>query len=114
MSTSLSSPPRSETNIHRAAILFAGGPAPAANAVISAAADSFMRRGIEVCGILHGYSRLLKFGPNSALTEGAGKDYLKLTPRMMRRVRNSQGILIGTARANPGKHVSHPSHLDDA
>jgi ATP-dependent phosphofructokinase / diphosphate-dependent phosphofructokinase len=114
MSTSLSSPPRSETNIHRAAILFAGGPAPAANAVISAAADSFMRRGIEVYGILHGYSRLLKFGPNYALTEGSGKDYLKMTPRMMRRVRNSQGILIGTARANPGKQVSHPSHLDDA
>lgn len=112
MSTSLSSPPRSETNIHRAAILFAGGPAPAANAVISAAADSFMRRGIEVYGILHGYSRLLKFGPNYAITEN--KDYLKITPRMMRRVRNSQGILIGTARANPGKHVSHPSHLDDA
>ncbi len=113
MSTSLSSPPRSETNIHRAAILFAGGPAPSANAVISAAADSFMRRGIEVVGILHGYSRLLQFGPNRALNEGAGKDYLKITPRMMRRVRNSQGILIGTARANPGKHVSHPSHLDD-
>ncbi|MCC7087471.1 MAG: 6-phosphofructokinase [Pirellulales bacterium] len=113
MSTSLSSPPRSETNIHRAAILFAGGPAPAANAVISAAADSFMRRGIEVVGILNGYSRLLKFGPNYSLAEGPGKDYLKITPRMMRRVRNSQGILIGTARTNPGKHVSHPSHLDD-
>ena len=31
----------------------------------------------------------------------------------MRRVRNSQGILIGTARANPGKFVSTSSHLDD-
>lgn len=113
MSTSLSSPPRPETDIRRAAILFAGGPAPAANAVISAAADSFMRRGIEVVGILHGYSRLLKFSPDCALNEGHGKDYVKLTPRMMRRVRSSQGILIGTARTNPGKHVSHPSHLED-
>jgi 6-phosphofructokinase 1 len=113
MSTSLSSPPRSKTSIHRTAILFAGGPAPAANAVISAAADSFMRQGIEVVGILHGYSRLLQFGPDRPLSEGPGKDYLKMTPRMMRRVRNSQGIVIGTARANPGKHVSHPSHLDD-
>jgi 6-phosphofructokinase len=111
MSTSLSSPPRTETNIHRAAIVFAGGPAPAANAVISAAADSFMRRGIEIVGIMHGYSHLLEFGPDRALSEA--KDYVKMTPRMMRRVRNSQGILIGTARANPGKHVSHPSHLDD-
>lgn len=113
MSTSLSSPPHIKTNIHRAAILFAGGPAPAANAVISAAADSFMRRGIEVVGVLHGYSRLLQFSKDRPLVEGAGKDYIKLTPRMMRRVRNSQGIIIGTARANPGKHVSHPSHLDD-
>ena len=32
---------------------------------------------------------------------------------MLRRTRNSQGILIGTARANPGKLVSHPSHLSD-
>ena len=29
------------------------------------------------------------------------------------RTRNSQGILIGTARTNPGKEISHPSHLDD-
>ena len=32
---------------------------------------------------------------------------------MMRRVRNSQGILIGTARANPASIVSDVSHLDD-
>ena len=31
----------------------------------------------------------------------------------MRRTRNAQGILIGTARANPGKIVSHPDHFDD-
>jgi 6-phosphofructokinase 1 len=32
---------------------------------------------------------------------------------MLGRTRNSQGILIGTARTNPGKDVSHPTHLDD-
>ncbi len=32
---------------------------------------------------------------------------------MLRRTRNSQGILIGTARTNPGKNISHPSHLAD-
>src|SRR5262245_652226 len=118
MPTSLSHPPHADSQIKRAAILFAGGPAPAANAVISAAADSFMRDGIEVVGIMNGYSNLVQFGPDRPLREGAPQDYLGsdfvvITPRMMRRVRNSQGILIGTARANPGKHISHPSHLQD-
>jgi ATP-dependent phosphofructokinase / diphosphate-dependent phosphofructokinase len=112
MATPLSPPPHPQSPIHRVAIVFAGGPAPGANAVISAAADSFMRNDIEVLGILNGYSGLMQFGPGREMKEG--EDYLKLTPRLMRRVRNSQGILIGTARANPGKSVSHPSHFDDA
>jgi ATP-dependent phosphofructokinase / diphosphate-dependent phosphofructokinase len=111
MATPLSPPAHPQSPIHRVAIVFAGGPAPAANAVISAAADSFMRNDIEVLGILNGYSGLMQFGPDRQMKEG--EDYLKLTPRLMRRVRNSQGILIGTARANPGKSVSHPSHFDD-
>jgi 6-phosphofructokinase 1 len=111
MQTSLSHPPHADSPIHRAAILFAGGPAPAANAVISAAADSFMRNGIDIIGILNGYSNLVQFGLDRPLREG--QDYIDITPRTMRRVRNSQGILIGTARTNPGKNVSNPSHLDD-
>ena len=58
--SSLSRPPAMETNFRRVAILFAGGPAPAANAVISAAAISFLRNGIEVVGIKYGYSGLIK------------------------------------------------------
>ena len=57
MSSSLG-PERNDQNIRRVAILFAGGPAPAANAVISTCATSFLRRGIEVFGIKHGYSVL--------------------------------------------------------
>ena len=33
--------------------------------------------------------------------------------KQLRRTRNSQGILIGTARDNPGKNISHPSHFND-
>jgi 6-phosphofructokinase len=95
----------------RVAILFAGGPAPAANAVISTAAASFLRDGIEVVGVLHGYSRLVEFGPDHPLEPG--RDYVIVDPRMLRRTRNSRGILIGTARTNPGKHVHHPRDLDD-
>jgi ATP-dependent phosphofructokinase / diphosphate-dependent phosphofructokinase len=106
-------PPRKiDSPLHRVAILFAGGPAPAANAVISTAAASFLRNGIEVVGVLHGYSHLVEFGPDRPLVEGS--DYVMIGHRMLRRTRNSQGILLGTARTNPGKNVSHPSHLSDA
>ena len=101
----------STSKIKKAAILFAGGPAPAANAVISAAAVSFLRHGSEVIGIKHGYSPFEKFGPDQPLVEG--KHYIKIDHPILKRTRNSQGIMIGTARTNPGKNISHPSHLDD-
>lgn len=97
--------------IRKAAILFAGGPAPAANAVISACASAFLRNGIDVVGIRHGYSNLVAYSPDRPLR--AGQDYLVFDNKMLRRTRNSQGILIGTARTNPGKGISHPSHLDE-
>src|SRR5687767_13745139 len=109
--STFSRPPRVPHDFRRAAILFAGGPAPGANAVISAAAVSFLRDDIEVVGVKHGYSQLLQYGPDRPLVEG--QDYVMIDHKQLRRTRNSQGILIGTARANPGKLVSHPSHLSD-
>src|SRR3954471_2148169 len=97
--------------IRRVAILFAGGPAPAANAVISTAAASFLRNRIEVVGVLNGYSHLVEFGPDHPMQEG--RDYIVLDNKRLRRSRNTRGIMIGTARTNPGKDVSHPSHLAD-
>ncbi len=111
MSSSLSRPPKLDSTIRRVAILFAGGPAPAANAVISTAAVSFLRNNIEVVGILHGYSHLVEFGPDHPMEEG--RDYIRITHKTLKRSRNSQGIMIGTARTNPGKDVSHPDHLKD-
>jgi ATP-dependent phosphofructokinase / diphosphate-dependent phosphofructokinase len=107
----LSRPPKTESAIRRVAILFAGGPAPAANAVISTAANSFLRNDIPVLGIMNGYSRLVDFSDDRPLE--LGRDYIALDQKVMRRTRNSQGILIGTARTNPGRDVSHPSHLAD-
>lgn len=111
MSSTLSRPPHMESSIRRVAILFAGGPAPAANAVISTAAVSFLRNNIEVIGILYGYSGLVEYGPDHPLVEG--RDFIRITHKTLKRTRNSQGILIGTARTNPGKDVSDPSHLKD-
>jgi len=112
MSGPLSRPPRRDHSFQKAAILFAGGPAPAANAVISTAAVSFVRNGVEVIGIKHGYSNLCEYDGSRELEEGS--DYIKLNHETLQRSRNSQGIIIGTARANPGKHISSPEHFDDA
>lgn len=95
----------------RVAILFAGGPAPAANAVISGAAFTFLNAGIEVIGIKHGYSKLIDFDGSKPLTEGT--DYFKITQERLEFSRTEPGIMIGTARANPGKQVSNPDHLRD-
>lgn len=111
MSNTLAPPSRPNHQFKRVAILFAGGPAPAANAVISAAAASFLRAGVEAVGIKHGYSSLIDFNPDQPLVEG--KDYLMLTHAVLGRTRNSQGIMIGTARTNPGKHITSPADLED-
>ena len=110
MTSTLSRPIPPEHNFRRVAILFAGGPAPGANAVISTAAVSFLRCGIEVLGIMRGYSNLMAYD-GTPLKEG--KDYKILNHAQLKRTRNSQGIMIGTARANPGKLVSSPDHLED-
>jgi ATP-dependent phosphofructokinase / diphosphate-dependent phosphofructokinase len=111
MSSPLSRPSPAEPNIRRVAILFAGGPAPAANAVISTAAVSFIRKNVEVYGILNGYSHLVQYDPDYSMAEG--RDYIRITHNSLKRTRNSQGVIIGTARANPGKDISEPAHLMD-
>lgn len=93
-------------------ILFSGGPAPAANAVITAAVSAFRRSGSEVVGLLHGYSGLLEYdAANRPLVEG--KDYMVFTDKDLQGLRNARGIVIGTSRANPGKKVRGPADLDD-
>lgn len=99
-------------DIKRVAILFAGGPAPAANAVISTAAFSFLEEGAQVFGIKHGYSRLIDYSAANPLQEGV--DYIRFTHETLTHARTSRGIMIGTARTNPGKMVSRPEHLHDA
>jgi ATP-dependent phosphofructokinase / diphosphate-dependent phosphofructokinase len=111
MPSTLDHPRKFEHNFRRAAILFSGGPAPAANAVISTAAVSFLRNDIEVVGVRHGYSHLVEYSPETPLVEG--RDYINITHQTLKRTRNTRGILIGTARANPGKYVNAPEHLDD-
>lgn len=109
--SSMQRPLAPQTDLRRVAILFSGGPAPAANAVICTAADAFLRSGVDAIGIKHGYSSLVQFGPDRPMTEG--RDYVRFDTRELERDRTTGGILIGTARENPGKAISAPEHLGD-
>lgn len=100
------------SSIQRVAIVFSGGPAPAANAVISAAAISFIEDGREVLGFFHGYSNLLRYHP---VTHRLLPDqhYRVLQQRDVRGMRNTRGVLLGTARSNPGAEIRCPADLDE-
>lgn len=111
MANTLSAPPTPKHSFKRVAILFSGGPAPAANAVISTAAACFGKAKIEAIGILNGYKNIMEYDPSMPLQEG--EHWIRLDSKVLQRSRNSQGILIGTARANPGKQISSPADLNN-
>jgi 6-phosphofructokinase len=99
--------------IRRVALVFSGGPAPAANAVISSAAMSFLADGRSVIGFFHGYSNLESYHP---VTHRLLPDehYRIFEERDLAGLRNTRGIVIGTARTNPGSGIHSPADLDDA
>jgi 6-phosphofructokinase len=102
----------STSPVRRVGIVFSGGPAPAANAVIAAAAISFLEEGLEVVGFFHGYSNLQDYHP---VTHRLLPDehYRVFTQKDVRGIRNQRGIVIGTARANPGSAIKRPQDLAD-
>jgi len=99
-------------NIRRVGIVFSGGPAPGANAVISAAALSFLDDGRQVVGFFEGFEHLQHYHQFSYRLL---KDvhYKEFTHRDVTGIRNQRGIIIGTSRANPGQGIARPEDLDD-
>src|SRR3954464_2787847 len=112
MTAGAARPTKKGDHIKRVALVFSGGPAPAANAVISSAAISFLEDGREVIGFFHGYSNLQDYHP---VTHRLLPDehYRIFQEKDLSGLRNSRGIVIGTARANPGKGIEKPADLDD-
>src|SRR5688500_16388466 len=98
--------------IERVGIVFAGGPAPGANAVIAAAATSYLEDGRTVVGFFHGYSNLQDYHP---VTHRMLPDehYRVFEEKDLRGLRNTRGINIGTARSNPGKLIESREDLAD-
>ncbi|MDR2641470.1 MAG: 6-phosphofructokinase [Planctomycetaceae bacterium] len=109
--SNLVSPKLPNTKIKKVAILFSGGPAPTANSVIGSAALCFARAGIEVYGMKNGYTHLAEYNGENQLKEG--DHYIRLDKRIEEGLRTSRGIIIGTARANPGKLLKQPDDLKD-
>src|SRR5258706_15383131 len=88
--------------IQRVGIIIAGGPAPGANAVISAAGTSFVESGREVVGFFHGYSNLQDYHPVSHRLL-PDQHYRIFIEKDLPGLPNSRGIIIGTPGANPAK-----------
>ena len=113
--SNLVSPKPPKTDIKKVAILFSGGPAPTANAVIGSAAQCFARAGIEVYGMKNGYSALVEYQNGQTWEEG--KHFVRLDKMVFdgrgEGLRTAQGIVIGTARVNPGKSLKTPMDLRD-
>ncbi|MCA9592273.1 MAG: 6-phosphofructokinase [Myxococcales bacterium] len=102
----------SENDIRRVGLVFAGGPAPGANSVIQATTMAFRRHGREVLGFQNGYSALIDYDAERRPLV-YGDDYFKFEDHHLRGLRNSRGIIIGTARANPGKAVHSAADLEN-
>jgi len=100
------------SHIRRVGIVFAGGPAPGANAVISSATISFLDTGREVIGFRDGYRHLEQYHPVTHRLQ-LGDHYRVFTSSDVTGMRNAQGILIGTSRANPGSEIRGPKDLGD-
>ncbi len=103
---------RKGDHIKRVGIVFSGGPAPAANAVISSAAISFLEDDRQAVGFFHGYSNLELYHP---VTHRLLPDehYRIFDLKDLSGLRNTRGIVIGTARSNPGKGIDKAADLDD-
>jgi 6-phosphofructokinase 1 len=104
-------PAMSPAPIRRVGIVFSGGPAPAANAVISAAALRFIDDGIEVIGLLDGYRHLQDFRPDAPLREG--EHFLRLTAELVSGIRTLKPILLRTSHADPSAGIACLDDLAD-
>ncbi len=92
-------------------IMFSGGPAPSANAVISSVSLSLLDNGISVIGIMRGYESLEKFDKkNPCLIKD--QDYGEVSFDISK-VRNRTGVILKTSRANPGKNIKTMEDLNN-
>lgn len=96
----------------KVAVVFSGGPAPSANAVISSVSLNFLNDRIPVVGFYNGFEYLEKFNPGDqySLVEGL---HFEILDNRIAGIRNRRGVYLKTSRANPGRNVHSRQDLDD-
>lgn len=87
-------------------ILHGGGPAPGGNQVLYAASLRAKDYGLPVMAFFNGYQHLM----NHSFEEIAKHYSLTVGRQEIRYLRDQDSLVIGTARANPGKAISN---IDD-
>ncbi len=100
------------SNLKKAAILFSGGPAPSANAVISSVALNFINARVPIIGFFFGFEFLEDYDGRNRYSLSAGVHYQVLDATISR-IRNHRGVYLKTSRANPGRLIKSPQDLDD-
>jgi len=93
-------------------IVFSGGPAPSANAVISSACLSFINNRVPIIGFFHGFEFLENFDPLNRYSLIRDVHY-KVLDSTISRIRNRRGVYLKTSRANPGKSITCKEDLND-
>jgi len=99
-------------NRRKAAILFSGGPAPSANAVISSVALNFINARVPIIGFFFGFEFLEDFDKENRYCLSPNVHYQVLDAGISR-IRNQRGVFLKTSRANPGRLITSPPDLDD-
>jgi len=99
-------------NHRKAALLFSGGPAPSANAVISSVARNFINARVPIIGFFFGFEFLEDYDKNNRYCLSPNVHYQALDAGISR-IRNQRGVYLKTSRANPGRRIQSPADLDD-
>lgn len=93
-------------------LLFSGGPAPSANAVISSTALSFLNQKIPIIGFYHGFEYLEDYDPGDRHSLIKDVHYTFFNTDIAS-IRNNQGVILKTSRANPGRLIKTKEDLFD-
>jgi 6-phosphofructokinase 1 len=91
-------------------IVFSGGPAPSANAVISSTCLNFLDKDIDVIGIFQGFEYLENFNSEDPHSFQENIHYEVLDAGISN-IRNRRGVYLRTSRANPGKMIKTKDDL---
>lgn len=94
----------------KVALVFSGGPAPSANAVISSVSLNFINEKIPIIGFFYGFEFLEDYDPADRFSLLQDIHYEIFDPGISS-IRNRRGVYLKTSRANPGRKIKSRDDL---